>query len=132
MESAVSYASRVEKALGSRVIQKQPLGRDGLQALWIEMKHLTAAAAALGPGVLEALTVFQLEDALVFTYLVRSEAASEGLVALRSSVKPVKSVPPIVPSVRRIWPAATPFERELSEAFGIRFGEDPPKQEDSA
>lgn len=121
MKSAKSYASRVEEALGASVLQKQPLGREGLEALWVESKSLPALAETLEAGTLEALTGFQLEGAIVLTYLVRSSTATEGLVALRSSVIRKDAEPLEVPSVGRTWPAAGPFERELSAALGIRF-----------
>lgn len=121
--------SKLEKSVPKAVMDVRPFGRKGQAqpSAWIEMKSICSIAQALveepelGLDWLESLTVFQVEDALVLTYFVRSSRTDASLI-LRGTVVPAKPDQEVeVPSVIEHWPMAREFEREAQELFGIRF-----------
>jgi NADH:ubiquinone oxidoreductase subunit C len=113
----------------STILEKARFGRGGTACLWLEMKGVEKLAAALkgDPELildfLENLSVFQLDDALVVTYFLRSRTHGHSLV-LRGSVVPAKPESEVeVPSVASVWSESRAQEAENEALFGITFGE---------
>ena len=119
--------ARIEKILPGVVLQKQRFGRGGELSIWVETKSLYLAAHALrsDPEIqadwLEHLSVMQVEEALVATYVLRSTSGELSLLLRVSVVPPTSEAEAELPSTAAIWPMAAPMERELAELFGIKF-----------
>lgn len=122
--------SKINEVAGGMVLEKARFGRSGLLSVWLEARAIVPVAKALkadprlGLDWLENLSVAQVGQALIVSYLVRS-TTTDAIVMLRCSLEltPGNEKSWIdLPSVRSIWPMSEPFEAEVSELFGIRFG----------
>lgn len=116
---------QLESAVPGALLEARPFGRSGALSLWIEMKAIGRVAEHLKSGYdwLENMTVFEVDQALVLTYFVRSSSdpAAEKLV-LRGSLAPRSPEAEVDAfSVVGSWPMADAFEREAADLFGIRF-----------
>ncbi|OFZ52840.1 MAG: hypothetical protein A2428_04690 [Bdellovibrionales bacterium RIFOXYC1_FULL_54_43] len=118
---------KINKLVPGAILEKQRFGRSAKTCLWVESEKLRELCMALknDPAIaldwLENLSAMQLEDALVFTYFIRSSRTKERLI-LRSSVEltsPTERTD--FQSLAGVWGMAEPQEREIAELFGIRF-----------
>jgi NADH:ubiquinone oxidoreductase subunit C len=119
--------SKLEKAAPGKVLESGRFGRADLLSVWVESGAVQSVARAISQDGalkihwLENLSVAEVGDSLVISWFVRSHETQAELV-IRSSVE-LKSEREYVelPSVREIWPMASPLENEVAELFGIRF-----------
>ncbi len=118
---------KLEKLVPRAVLEFKPFGRSESQAVWIELGALLKVAQALKEDQsfrmdwLENLSAHEADGALVLTYFVRSSITGRslflrGTLVFENSTSEIPFV-----SVSSIWPMAKPFEREISELFGVRF-----------
>ncbi len=125
---ATELLSRVEKALGSKLLEKGRFGRAGTACAWVEWKSIAAAGRILRdePGLefdwLENLAVTQLDDNLLLTLFLSRYGGTEQLVVRASAELGKKGARVEAPELREIWPTAAPYERENAELFGVVFG----------
>ena len=116
------------KAVPGSVLEIRPFGARGEPSVWIESAKIQAVGQHL-KGLqepldwLEDLTVFQLEQTLIISYFLRSSGSNHKLVLRISQVIVGADAWVAAPSVVDVWPEARAFEPDLSELFGIRFGE---------
>jgi len=118
---------KINKLVPGAILEKQRFGRSAELCLWVESEKLRELCVALknDPAAeldwLENFSAMQLEDALVFTYFIRSTRTKERLI-LRSSVELTSPLERIdFQSLAGVWGMAEPQEREIAELFGIRF-----------
>ncbi len=126
---ATELLSRVEAALGSKLLEKGRFGRAGVACAWVEWKGLDVAAQILrdSPDLsfdwLENLVVTQLDDSLVMTLFLGQSAGTSQLVVRASAVLTKRDVKIEAPSMSEIWPTSESFEKENAALFGVSFGE---------
>ncbi len=114
-----------EEAPGA-VLETRPFGRTVKKSVWIEMRSIQRVAKILRQAPfhfdwLESISVVEIDEALVFTYFLRSTVTGELLVVRGSVVPPSPEERVDVLSVQQQWPMAAQQELELSDLFGIRF-----------
>ncbi len=119
------------EAVPGSVLEVRPFGTRAESSVWIESSKLVAAGLALKTharalGWLEDLTVFQLEQTLVLTYFLRSFVSEQRLLLRVSLAIPSADAWVEAPSVAEVWPEARAFESDLSELYGIQFGQHTP------
>ena len=119
--------SKLDRAAPGMILEKSRFGRSQTLAVWIEAKAIRAIADAASKADpfqlnwLENLSIAQVSEAFVVTYLLRSSVSTATLV-LRSTIVPASDDAWMeVASVRDIWPMAEGFENDAAELFGIRF-----------
>jgi hypothetical protein len=126
---ATELLSRVESALGSKLLEKGRFGRAGVACAWVEWKGLDAAAKILrdSPELsfdwLENLVVMQLDDSLVMTLFLGQSAGSAQLVVRASAELKKRDLKIEAPSLSEIWPTSVSFEKENAALFGVLFGD---------
>ena len=121
------FGSKLNNALPGVVLESRPFGRSGIFSIWIEAQSITQVAKELKQDSelhmdwLENLSVVELEEVFVVTYLVRSSVTKNQIILRISAVPGNKAEKVRFPSVREIWPMAIPMEKEAEELFGIHF-----------
>jgi len=119
--------SKLNKMIPGAVLEAGPFGRSKTLAVWVETRFLLQICQAvradeeLSLDILENLSVMELDQALVATYFLRSMRTGQCLIIRSSAAMPDPLSWVDMPSVRRVWPMARPFEREIAELFGIQF-----------
>ncbi len=120
--------SRFKQQKSGAILEKSRFGRGGAVALWIDSRDMAGIARALAadPDLridwLENLSVAQLGESLVATYVLRSRE-TPALLMLRSTIEAPRlgAEPAELVSVRACWPMAAAMEDEAAELFGLRF-----------
>lgn len=122
--------TKVKKLLGSSVLESGRFSRGGDALIWVSAGALLEAIQKLKADTelqltsLENLSAMHLEGAIVLSYFLRSVAVPASGLVVRCSLEPRKTDPRVrFASVREIFEAAAPQEREIAELFGVDFGE---------
>lgn len=119
--------SKLNKLVPGAVLETRRFGRSGIVSIWIETQTLQKVASILksDPELqldwLENLSVVEFEGILVASYFIRSTVTAHHYILRSSAVPSSPEAEVLFPSVREIWPMATPMEEEAREMFGIRF-----------
>jgi len=115
------------------ILDVHSFGREGVVSMWVESGSLTQIASAIAedPGIridwLENLSCFEMSGTLVLSYFLRSPALNARLVLRVSYELPDGEKEVVAPSVVGVWPMASPFEKEIADLFGVRFGDTSPQ-----
>lgn len=117
----------VERLAPGSLLQCVNFGRSTQACAWIETHSLVKLAEELKRdptvrlNIVENLSAMQMDEVIVLTYFLRSSSTSV-TARIRGSVA-IENVDEVVnfPSMRKVWPSAEVFEREISELFGIDF-----------
>lgn len=126
META-EIVSKLNQITPGAVLQKIRFGKSERACIWIEAESLSKTAKALkslpnlGLDWLENLSVCQIDEALVFSYFLRSNQNNETLVVRATAPLKTPKDRVRVPTVRDTWPMAAAMEAENGELFGIDF-----------
>ena len=125
--------TELERALGDAVGPRAVLAvsrfsRGGPLSAWIESGAIERAAKGLveHPGLrldwVENLSAMETEGSVVLTYFLSSNRVSpenSSPIVLRITLGSGPGA--AAPSLASVWPSAEPFEREITERFGVRF-----------
>lgn len=118
---------KLEIAVPGAVLEMRPFGRSAETSIWIQMQSIAsiskflAEEGSLSFDWLENISAMDIDQAIVISYFLKSTKNNTNLI-VRGSVVPAgpQSVTDVL-SVTSSWPMATPFEKEISDLFGIFF-----------
>ena len=124
---------RITQILGDTILNTNRFGHSSLWSVWVESGSIQEVGKILkfDPDLsldwLENLSVFEMDQALILSYFLRSAKTQHQLVLRVSCLLPEpeegKDGPIFLPSVDEIWPMCLGFEDEIAEMFGIYFGD---------
>ncbi|OFZ79912.1 MAG: hypothetical protein A2583_06525 [Bdellovibrionales bacterium RIFOXYD1_FULL_53_11] len=117
---------KINTAAPGALLENRPFGRTATISYWVEVRSIESVAqefcAGCGFSGLENMSAMEIEQTIVISYFIKSQSGE--MAVLRCSVVPgsADSVAE-VPSVEKVWSEAGRYEDEISELFGVVFGE---------